>query len=56
MGKAECETTLTAQKEAAESAGASFDVQACLAHPTPRCEAVLRPFLEQQRAAEEASK
>jgi hypothetical protein len=56
MSQQECEATYSAQKQAAESGGTSVDVQACLEDPTPRCEAIVRPFLEQQRAAEEASK
>jgi hypothetical protein len=56
MGQAECEAVYKAQKEAAEAGGESVDVQKCLQNPTPRCEAILRPVFEQQRAAEEASK
>jgi hypothetical protein len=55
MSRGECEVLLTAQKAAAES-GTSVDVQECLRNPTPTCEAIVRPLLEQQRAAEEAAK
>jgi hypothetical protein len=56
MSQSECEATYAAQKQAAESNGASVDVQACLKNPTPECEAVVRPLLERQRAAEEAGR
>lgn len=50
MSKEECEATLRAQKES--EGNYSVDVEECLANPTPRCEEVLRPLFEQQRAAE----
>jgi hypothetical protein len=56
MSQGECEALYAAQKQAAESNGASVDVQACLKNPTPECEAVVRPLLERQRAAEEAGR
>ena len=52
MSKSECEALLSAQKAAAESP--SFSVDECLADPTPACEAVLRPILEQQKAAQQS--
>lgn len=56
MSRGDCEEIYAAQKQAAEAAGASVDVRACLENPTPECEAVVRPILERQRDAEEASK
>lgn len=56
MSRGECEALYAAQKQAAEANGASVDVQACLRNPTPECEAVVRPFAEQQQAAEEAGR
>lgn len=56
MSREECEATYREQKEAAESAGPGVNVQACLANPTPECEAVVRPIVERQRAAEEAGR
>jgi hypothetical protein len=50
----ECETDLRAQKAAEDTY--SVDVEECLDNPTPRCEAVLRPFFERQQAAEEAGR
>jgi hypothetical protein len=50
MSREECEKTLEAQK--ASEGNYSVDVEKCLANPTPRCEEVLRPFFEQQQAAE----
>jgi hypothetical protein len=50
MSREECEATLRAQKES--EGNYSVDVEECLADPTPRCEEVLRPLFEQQRAAE----
>lgn len=52
--KQECERDLRAQKAAEDTY--SVDVEECLADPTPRCEAVLRPLFEQQQAAEEAGR
>ncbi len=56
MSREACEALYTAQKQAAEANGASVDVQACLQNPTPECERIVRPLVEQQRAAEEAAK
>jgi hypothetical protein len=55
MSRAECEEVLAAQRAAAE-AGASIDVRECVQHPTPRCEEILRPILEAQRAAMQGGK
>lgn len=50
MSRPECEALLTAQQAAAEAGGESINVEKCLREPTPRCEAVLGPVLEQQQA------
>lgn len=52
MSKQECEATLKAQK--ASEGTYSVNVEECLDNPTPRCEEVLRPFFEQQQAAEQS--
>jgi hypothetical protein len=52
MSKEECEATLKAQK--AGEGTYSVDVEECLDNPTPRCEEVLRPFFEQQQAAQQS--
>lgn len=52
MSREECEATLKAQKAAEDTY--SVDVEECLDNPTPRCEEVLRPYFEQQQAAEQS--
>jgi hypothetical protein len=49
--EAECEVILRQQSEAAEG-GESLNVQECIAHMTPQCEAALRPLFESQGAAQ----
>ena len=57
MSQANCEAMLTAQKAAAEHSTAPVSVDECVSNPTPRCEAVLGPMFEEQRAAsQEAGK
>jgi hypothetical protein len=57
MSQSNCESMLAAQKAAAERSAAPVSVDECVRNPTPRCEAMLGPMFEEQRAAsQEAGK
>lgn len=48
MSRERCEE-LAAAQGAAERHGDSVNLEECIEHPTPECEAILRPILEAQR-------
>jgi len=50
LSKEDCEAIYEAQKQAAEAAAPAVEYEKCVRNPTPRCEAILGPVLEQQQA------
>ena len=55
IGKEGCERLLETER-ASQGGSPSIDVNECLKNPTPRCEAALRPILEAEQAASNATK